>query len=100
MKMLPVIYLPAFENYIKKIKDKVLKEKIRDAINEIRENPNIGEAKKGDLSGIFCYDIYYQKTNYEIAYYLYHQEDGSVVVIMMAGTRENFYEALKRYMKK
>lgn len=100
MKMLPVVYLPAFESYIKKIKDKTLKEKFRDAIDEIRKNPNIGEVKKGDLSGILCYDIYYQKTNYEIAYYLSHQEDGSIVVVVMAGTRENFYEASKRYMKK
>jgi putative component of toxin-antitoxin plasmid stabilization module len=97
--MLPVIYLPAFESYIKKIKDKVLKEKIRNAVAEIRENPNLGEAKKGDLSGILCYDIYYQKTNYEIAYSISHQEDGSILVVIMAGTRENFYEVLKRYMK-
>jgi mRNA interferase RelE/StbE len=99
LRMLPVIYFPAFESYIKKIKDKVLKEKIRNAVDEIRENPNVGEAKKGDLSGIFCYDIYYQKTNYEIAYRVAHQEDGSILVVIMAGTRENFYEVLKRYMK-
>jgi len=99
MRMLPVIYLPAFERYIKKIKDKGLKEKIRKAVDEIRENPNVGDAKKGDLSGILCYDIYYQKTNYEIAYRVSHQEDGSILVVIMAGTRENFYEVLKRYMK-
>jgi mRNA interferase RelE/StbE len=99
MRMHPVIYLPAFERYIKKIKDKGLKEKIRKAVDEIRENPNVGDAKKGDLSGILCYDIYYQKTNYEIAYRVSHQEDGSILVVIMAGTRENFYEVLKRYMK-
>ena len=99
MRMLPVIYLPAFESYIKKIKNKVLKEKIRNAIDEIRESPKVGEAKKGDLLGISCYDIYYEKTNYEIAYRLSHQEDGYILAVIMAGTRENFHEALKRYMK-
>jgi mRNA interferase RelE/StbE len=99
MRMLPVIYLPAFESYIKKIKDKGLKENIWKAVDEIRENPNVGDAKKGDFSGILCYDIYYQKTNYEIAYRVSHQEDGSILVVIMAGTRENFFEVLKRYMK-
>ena len=47
---------------------------------------------------IFCYDIYYNKTNYELAYTVEVIED-KVVVVIMAGTRENFYEELKRYMK-
>ncbi|WP_148411904.1 type II toxin-antitoxin system RelE/ParE family toxin [Murimonas intestini] len=37
-------------------------------------------------------------TSYEIAYRIY-EEDDKVVVVILAGTRENFYEELKRYMK-
>ncbi len=44
------------------------------------------------------YDIYYNKANYELAYTLEYEDD-KVIVVIMAGTRENFYEQLKRYMK-
>lgn len=36
--------------------------------------------------------------NYEIAYLIY-EEDGKLVVVILAGTRENFYQQLKRYIK-
>ncbi len=87
----------ASATFIKKIKDKKLKEKYKIAIEKISENPFIGIPKKGDLSGIYGYDIYYNKTNYEIAYKIY-QDDQNLVVVILAGTRENFYEQLKRYI--
>ena len=37
-------------------------------------------------------------SNYELAYTLEYQDE-CVVVVIMAGTRENFYDQLKRYMK-
>lgn len=55
------------------------------------------EAKTGDLAGVFGYDIYYNKTNYELAYTVEYVND-KIVVVIMAGTRENFYDELKRYM--
>ena len=42
--------------------------------------------------------IYYNKTNYELAYTLV-QTPTKTVVVLLAGTRENFYDELKRYMK-
>ena len=92
------IILPAAARFLKKIKEKALKSEFQNAIDEIIADPYIGEAKTGDLSGVYCYDIYYNKTNYELAYTLIEQ-DGETVVIILAGTRENFYEELKRYMK-
>ena len=82
----------------KKLKDKKLKDLYQKAIDSILEDPFIGDAKTGDLAGIFGYDIYYNKTNYELAYTIEYVED-RVVVVIMAGTRENFYDELKRYMK-
>jgi hypothetical protein len=38
------------------------------------------------------------KINYEIAYTIDILEDGEVVIIIMAGTRENFYNELKKYL--
>ena len=92
------IILPAAARYLKKIKEKQLKLAYQTAIDEIIIDPSIGEAKTGDLAGIFCYDIYYNKTNYELAYTLIEQ-DGETVVAILAGTRENFYDELKRYIK-
>lgn len=50
------------------------------------------------MAGVYDYDIYYNKTNYELAYTVEYVED-KVIVVIMAGTRENFYDQLKQYMK-
>lgn len=96
--MTEVRFLPPAAKYLKKLKDNKLKRLYQEAIDRIREDHIIGEAKQGDLSGIYCYDIFYNKTNYELAYRVEYVNDKMIVVIM-AGTRENFYEELKRYMK-
>ncbi len=90
--------LPPAAKFLKKMNDKKLKAQYRLAIDKILEDHTIGIAKTGDLAGVYGYDIYYNKTNYELAYTVEYVEDKFIVVIM-AGTRENFYEALKRYMK-
>ena len=95
--MLEVIFLPPAAKFIKKIKDKKLKNLYKQAITEISDDPFIGEEKKGDLSGVYGYDIYYNKTNYELAYTLEENDSGELVVVILAGTRENFYEQLKKY---
>lgn len=70
----------------------------REAIDKIREDHTIGEAKDGDLAGLYGYAIYYNKTNCELAYQVEYV-DNQVIVVVMAGTRENFYDELKRNMK-
>ena len=95
--------LPPAAKFIKKIKNKKLKKLYKEAVDLILENPLIGEEKKGDLRGIRGYDIYYNRVNYELAYTIEYVKDESgnveTVVVIMAGTRENFYEQLKRYIK-
>jgi hypothetical protein len=91
-------YLKPAQRYFKKIREKGLQDAFRSALEKIAVDPAIGKQKKGDLAGIYCYDVFYNKTNYEIAYRIY-EEAGQLVVVIMAGTRENFYEELKRYMK-
>lgn len=95
--MTEVRFLPPAANFIKKLKDKKLKLLYKEAIDRICEDYTVGEAKTGDLSGVYGYDIYYNKTNYELAYTVEYQED-KIIVVIMAGTRENFYKELKRYM--
>jgi len=69
----------------------------KEAVDKICRDHTVGEAKTGDLSGIYCYDIYYNKTNYELAYTVEYT-DNKIIIVIMAGTRENFYDELKRYM--
>ena len=88
--------LPPAAKYLKKIKDKNLKKLYKDAMDAICNDPSTGTEKTGDLSGVRGYDIFYNKTNYELAYTI-KEENGKLVIIIMAGTRENFYEQLKRY---
>lgn len=44
------------------------------------------------------YDVYYNKTNYEISYKIC-EIDGKDIIIILIGTRENFYDELKKYIK-
>lgn len=96
--MYEIRFSPKAEKFLKKIKDKKLKEAFHEAIIKIAKNPFIGQAKKGDLSGIYGYDVYYNKTNYEISYGIYEEQNKKVIVILI-GTRENFYNELKKYIK-
>ena len=95
--MTEVRFLPPAAKFLKKIKDKKLKSLYQQAVEKIAEDHTVGEAKTGDLDGIYSYDIYYNKTNYELAYRVEYYEN-KIVVVIMAGTRENFYDELKRYL--
>ncbi len=96
--MAEVRFLPPAAKFLKKLKDKKLKKLYQEAIDKICADYTVGEAKIGDLSGIYGYDIYYNKTNYELAYRVEYVDD-EIIVVIIAGTRENFYEELKRYIK-
>lgn len=97
--MTEVRFLPPAAKFLKKLKDKKLKALYREAVDKIKEDHTVGEMKTGDLRGIYGYDIFYNKINYEIAYRVEYVEE-KVIIIIMAGTRENFYDELKRYMRK
>lgn len=96
--MAEVRFMPPAAKFIKKLKDKKLKVLYQQAIDKIREDHTVGEVKTGDLNGIYGYDIFYNKTNYELAYTVHYEAD-KIIVVIMAGTRENFYNELKRYLK-
>lgn len=95
--MYEIRFTGAAEKYLKKIKDKALKKVFREALEKISIDPYIGKPKTGDLAGVYCFDVYYSKTKYELAYKVY-EEDNQIVVVTLVGTRENFYDELKRYM--
>lgn len=90
-------FTPGAERYIKKLREKPLKAAYKAAFLRISENPYMGTPKRSNLSGIYGYDLHYRGTNYEIAYKI-KENNGRIVVTLLAGTRENFYEQLKRYI--
>lgn len=85
---------------LKKIKrtDRALYDKMVDGINAICRDPDIGDPKKGDLKGYSSLDISHLRTNYELCYTLDVNENGDLVVIVMMGPRENFWDDVKRYI--
>lgn len=97
--MYKIEYTKRAESFFKKVKDKKLKAAFMAAIEKIAADPDVGKRKKGELSEAFCYDVYYDRTNYEIAYFVCEKNGGTVIIIMI-GSRENFYDDLKRYLGK
>lgn len=91
--MYKIRIMPKAEKFIRKVKEKLLLQKIKQALQKIQTNPYIGKTKKGDLSGIYGFDVFYHNINYEISYKGYQEK--SIVVIILIGTRENFYQELK-----
>lgn len=67
--MTEVRFLPSAAKFLEKLKDKKLKQLYKEAIDRIRKEHPVGEEKTGDLQGVYEYDIYYNKTSYEIALY-------------------------------
>lgn len=82
-------YSGAAQKYLKKIKEKGLQKAFENALTRIAENPYIDTAKVGGLASLYGYDVFCNKTNYEIVYRIY-EEDGQIVVVVLTGTRENF----------
>ncbi|MDF2535576.1 MAG: hypothetical protein K0R18_1735 [Bacillales bacterium] len=74
--------------------DKPIKNKIITTLEKIAENPFVGERLKGNLTTIYSYHLKIASVEYRIAYQIREQE--IIIVIMQIGTRENFYEELKK----
>lgn len=83
---------------IKKVRktDKRLFQKITTCIEAIKINPYIGDPKTGDLEGYRSCDIYHMRTNYELCYRPTIDEEGNLIYVILFGSRERFYEELKR----
>ena len=96
--MYELLFSPQAERFFKKMKEKPLKEAYKTALIKLKNNPYIGQPKRGDLAGIYGFDVKPKSVNYEIAYTI-SEVNGKKVIVLLAGTRENFYEQLKRYIK-
>ncbi len=64
---------------------------VDDAVLAIVADPTLGEAKVGDLAGVFVYKFQCVKQIYLLAY----EYDPETRVLLLVGSHENFYRTLK-----
>jgi mRNA-degrading endonuclease RelE of RelBE toxin-antitoxin system len=65
---------------------------VNEAIKAIIQNPEIGDEKKGDLSGIYIYKFKIHHQEFLLAY----EWDSMQRLLLALGVHENFYRDLKR----
>jgi len=86
-----IIQKPAFRKAYKKLQAKE-KAVVDEAIHAILQNPQIGQLKKGDLSGLFVYKFNVNKQEKLLAYVF----NKTQLLLASLGTHENFYRNLKK----
>ena len=68
------------------------KAEVDQAVAAIVQDPTLGEAKKGDLAGVFVYKF---KCNDQLTLLAY-EYDPKTRLLLLLGSHENFYRNLKR----
>jgi len=86
--------IKAVKKDLKKLSQEVLRDIEMVHFKNIRENPFQSEELGYSFRGTRSYHFSHKGTSYRIIYEIF-EEDGLVVVIMI-GPREGFYERLKR----
>lgn len=105
-KIITPNYKNPFHQFVKKAR-KPLQVAIEDAVEDICSDPNIGDAKKGDSAGIWVYKFTFNRQELLIAYRPpspQQQADGVDIDLLwidfyQVGSHENFYTALKKFLK-
>jgi mRNA-degrading endonuclease RelE of RelBE toxin-antitoxin system len=82
-----------FYRQYKKLHDNIIVD-VDLAINEIKQNPEIGERKKGDLSTLHVFKFRSIGQLYLLGYTI--DEEIRLIYLEAIGTHENFYRDLKR----
>lgn len=81
--------------YLRKLKNRQLKKKFTDVIfDTIANDPYVGNEKHGDLKNYYAYGFKYDRVDYRVAYTI--NDDNEIVIVVLAGPHEKFYEELKR----
>ena len=65
---------------------------VDDAVTSIVQDPTIGQAKKGDLAGVFVYKF---KSNAQLMLLAYVYDPATRMLLLLS-SHENFYRDLKR----
>ena len=65
---------------------------VDDAVATVVDDPTVGEAKRGDLAGVFVYKFSCKGQLTLLAY----EYDAASRMLLLLGSHENFYRELKR----
>ncbi len=84
-----IIFQRQAHKFIKK-SSSALKEKIKNEVLKIKENPNIGRQLSGKLKGIKSHRFLYRTVSYRVAYFVKND-----IVVITITSRENFYKDLR-----
>lgn len=88
-----IVQTPQFKKAVKKL-HKNQKQDLKKAIEFIMAEPEIGQMKKGDLSGVRVHKF---KMTGQLTLLAYSYEDKTITLTLLAlGSHENFYRDLKR----
>jgi hypothetical protein len=87
-------YKPPYHHFVKK-QPRPFALALRDETALIVQQPDIGEAKVGDLAGFRVHKFTFNRQQYLMAY----RHAGNTLTFYMVGAHENFYDELKRYLK-
>ena len=90
-KQVEVTQTSAFARTYKKLHLQQKKD-VDTAVEVIVSNPLVGDAKRGDLSGVYVYKFKSQTQLLLLAY----EFDPQTRHLLLLGTHENFYRNLKR----
>ncbi len=88
-----VFQSPLFERKKKRLNQAVITVLDKE-VRRICEAPEAGEAKKGDLAGVFVHKFKVHNRLFLLAY----EYDENELLLLALGEHENFYRDLKRYL--
>lgn len=91
--MYQLVITPSAKRSLKRLSHDA-QETLLDAAQVLKENPFAGEKLTGSLSFLWSFHFKYQNAQYRIAYTV--DQERHLVVIHLAGPRENFYDRLRR----
>ncbi|MEO8408220.1 MAG: type II toxin-antitoxin system RelE/ParE family toxin [Oxalobacteraceae bacterium] len=109
-------YKKPFSTFVKK-QHKPFQAVIEDEVASVCDKPDIGEAKTGDLTGIYVHKFKHKNQEYLMAYHVpiepvgaaasqgekdaFQQRTSDFLFIdfYKLGTHENFYDDLKTYLR-
>ena len=83
-----IIFLRQAHRFIKKA-DQPLKDKIKEEVLKIAQQPKVGEQLSGKLKNLRSHHFSFVRTQYQIAYTIKNN-----LIIITIGIRENFYRDL------
>jgi mRNA-degrading endonuclease RelE of RelBE toxin-antitoxin system len=87
-----ILTTPTFDRTTKKL-HKNLKVALDKAVRLLANDPTLGEAKKGDLKGVYVYKFNALNREYLLAYIIISKGE---IKLLMFGNHENFYRDIKK----